>query len=65
MTFVLYSSSLLTGSVFILPVCVPNHKLKATLSDGESRQWSSTERINLLSYKVMDVCGESKVRGTR
>lgn len=41
-------------------MCTPDHKLKGTLSEGESRQqlWSSTERINLPGYGTyVDVYG--------
>lgn len=46
-------------------MCTPDHKLKGTLSEGESRQQlqSSTERINLLSYRTyVDVYGGRRKR---
>lgn len=55
-------------SSYFFYVCSPDHNLKGTLSEGESRQQlrSSAERINLLGYRIRaDVCGEKKVKDGR
>lgn len=70
--FVLFLGFFVISFFFIISVvslsylfCVrtPDHKLKGTLSEGESQQQlqSSAERINLLSYRTyMDVYGGRK-----